>query len=1078
MPPLNDRAAADAGQRERALDPRRSFIVQAPAGSGKTELLIQRYLVLLAIVDKPEEIAAITFTRKAASEMRKRVFDALAFAREAPRPPAAHAARTWDLARAVLARDAAMGWRLHEGRSRLRVQTIDALCASLSRQMPVLSTFGAQPRVVEDARALHAEAARQTIQALDHADDPDAAHVESFLRHVDNDAAAAEALLARMLEKRDQWLRALGGAPDRARLEAALAGLPAEAAARARTLLAAAGATGVPADDDRASWVAYAGELLTKEGKWRSRDNVRALATSEPLRHALRMVQLLPEPRYADLQWQALRAIAALLIRAAAELKLVFARHGEVDFAEISDGAIRALQGEDGPTDLMLALDYRIRHLLVDEFQDTSYTQLELLQQLTAGWEPDDGRTLFVVGDPMQSIYRFRQAEVALFLAAQRHGIGGVALEPLRLAANFRSQACIVDWVNGAFPRVMPAADDLATGSVRYSPSVAVHPPLAAGVHIHAFHDGDKAGEADRVAALVQQAMAAEVPAGGKPATVAILVRNRTHLEAIVPRLGEAGLRFRAIEIEPLGHRPVVQDLLALTRALTHPADRTAWLSVLRAPWCGLRLADLHGLATSGEPTLWQAMADDAVLTALSEEGRARLDRVRAILEPFIGARRRHALRDGVESAWLALGGPACVEDDTDLGDARVYLDFLEDSERAGTLEDIHAFEEGVAALFALPDVHASECLQVMTIHRAKGLEFDTVIVPGLGSGTARDDHDLLLWMQSFPPDAHGGPALLMAAPGPAGAGDDEAYRYIRELEKERAQHECERLLYVAATRAKHQLHLLGCTAVDERTGAARPARGSLLHTLWPAVADAFAQELAHAPHDVRASAPPASQGDILARLPAGFAIAAPAAVAWEGPLERADEPLAPEFSWVGETARRVGSVVHGWLQRIADDALRGWTSSRVQSLAPAIRNELATRGVAIAEIDAATGRVQRALASTLDDPRGRWLLGPHPRARNEHRITAIVDGAPRMLVVDRHFVDAEGRAWIVDYKTSMHEGGALEGFLDMEQLRYREQLERYAHALLPGQNTRLGLYFPLLRGWREWEIATEAFTT
>src|ERR1700682_400953 len=97
-------AVADLAARERALDPRASFIVQAPAGSGKTELLIQRVLVLLAVAQKPEEIAAITFTRKAAAEMRKRIFEALAAARHEPRPAAPHKAKTWDLGRAVVER--------------------------------------------------------------------------------------------------------------------------------------------------------------------------------------------------------------------------------------------------------------------------------------------------------------------------------------------------------------------------------------------------------------------------------------------------------------------------------------------------------------------------------------------------------------------------------------------------------------------------------------------------------------------------------------------------------------------------------------------------------------------------------------------------------------------------------------------------------------------------------------------------------------------------------------------------------------------------------------------------------------
>src|SRR5258707_11024673 len=106
--------APDRARRERALDPDRSFIVQAPAGSGKTELLIQRYLMLLACVERPEEIVAITFTRKAAAEMRKRIFEAFNRARGTPRPAQAHEARTWELAKAALGANDRLGWKLEE----------------------------------------------------------------------------------------------------------------------------------------------------------------------------------------------------------------------------------------------------------------------------------------------------------------------------------------------------------------------------------------------------------------------------------------------------------------------------------------------------------------------------------------------------------------------------------------------------------------------------------------------------------------------------------------------------------------------------------------------------------------------------------------------------------------------------------------------------------------------------------------------------------------------------------------------------------------------------------------------------
>src|ERR1700752_417308 len=215
--------APDIGERERALDPTRSYIVQAPAGSGKTELLIQRFLALLGRVARPEEIAAITFTIKAAAEMRNRIFAALAAARDDARPEAAHDARTWDLARAALARNDELGWKLEESADRLRVQTIDALCASLTRQMPVLSKFGAQPESLEDASALYAEAARNILDRLEAPDDELAPHVARLLSHLDNNAAAAGRLIATMLEQRDHWIRTLRRGADRRALEATLA---------------------------------------------------------------------------------------------------------------------------------------------------------------------------------------------------------------------------------------------------------------------------------------------------------------------------------------------------------------------------------------------------------------------------------------------------------------------------------------------------------------------------------------------------------------------------------------------------------------------------------------------------------------------------------------------------------------------------------------------------------------------------------------------------------------------------------------------------------------------------------------
>jgi len=192
--------------RQQALDASRSFIVQAPAGAGKTGLLTQRFLKLLTVVENPESIIAITFTRKAAGEMRERIFAALKFARSNKKPEAEHEAQTWQLAQAVLEQDEQNQWGLMENPGRLRVQTFDSLSAWLAGQMPLLSEFGTRPNTLEDASVIYAEAALNTIQQLK-TDSAVADAVAILLSHLDNKVATLQDLIASMLARRDQWLR-------------------------------------------------------------------------------------------------------------------------------------------------------------------------------------------------------------------------------------------------------------------------------------------------------------------------------------------------------------------------------------------------------------------------------------------------------------------------------------------------------------------------------------------------------------------------------------------------------------------------------------------------------------------------------------------------------------------------------------------------------------------------------------------------------------------------------------------------------------------------------------------------------
>jgi hypothetical protein len=192
--------------------------------------------------------------------------------------------------------------------------------------------------------------------------------------------------------------------------------------------------------------------------------------------------------------------------------------------------------------------------------------------------------------------------------------------------------------------------------------------------------------------------------------------------------------------------------------------------------------------------------------------------------------------------------------------------------------------------------------------------------------------------------------------------------------------------------------------------------------------------------------------------------------VQWSAAPEGRDEAEI-EFSWAGEIARHVGTVVHRWLQRIAQDELKGWDAKRIDSLTGTFRRELQRRGVRASDSHPAAELVRTALKNTLADDRGRWVLGPHPGARTEYRLRVRTAEGTRTDVLDRVFRTSSGEQWTVDYKTSRHEGGNLDAFLDQEVVRYSQQLQRYHSA---NSGARLGLYFPLLRGWREWTYLDE----
>ncbi len=1092
---LAQEPAPDAAARERASDPRESIILQAPAGSGKTAVLTERMLRLLAEVDEPEEILAITFTRRAAAEMRERVLQALAA--EGGEGPLGR--RLGALAARVLARSEARGWRLREDPARLRIQTIDAFNLSLANRLPLAARCGGPLTLGERPEALYRLAARETLVRAEQ--DPEfAADVGLWFERLDNRWGNVERLLAEMLRERAHWLpHVLGSAPEglSARVEASLGRIVGERLAaacagldaRLRAALEALPTVGVLGSDPASlpAWQRLAALCCTRQGQWRRSVDRRLgvefadrtakaallecigqLAALPGAQARLLEVAALPPPRLPAGDEAALAALSRLLRIAAAELEIGFAAAGEVDYTRIAGAAQAALSEEGEPSDLALRLGVRLRHILVDEFQDTSSAQIGLLLKLTAGWEPGDGRTLFVVGDPMQSIYMFREAEVGCFLAVRDRGIGALRLTPLHLQCNFRSVPALVQWCNGTFGRLFPATDDLRESAVSFSPSSPAlqDGPSGAAVEVRLFSSQDHRAE---IAAVVERIA---VLRGADPeASIAVLVTARRHAEHLITALQARGVEAIGVQLVPLQALAVVRDLVALTRALCHLGDRTAWLAVLRAPWCGASLATLTHLSVRRDCKLpWEALHDPERLERLESAERARVQRVRAVLAESLAARGRLPLADWLEQTWLRLGG-ADAYPRQQLRHARAY--FTAVSERAGAIEreGAGALDELLGALYAEPRARSDRAVQILTIHHAKGLEFDHVLIPGLGRRGNHDREPLLRWLD-LPRVAPGSSDLLLAPAPPVGAEDPRGVgALIKRLREQRAAHEQLRLLYVAATRARRSLHLYATLNPSEDDGAARPRRGTPLARLWSALGPDFLATLEPPTAAPAQAAPPGPPLEGGMRLREPWRPPSLSAVPALEHLPLGGESLEPpQFSWVQQTARHVGTVVHGQLQRWAEaEALppRAAVTDHAADYAARLRR----LGVPQRELEGATRRVVAALAGTLEDPRGRWILAHgHREARSELALTGLADGRLRSVVIDRSFVDEHGVRWVIDFKTGEHEGGRLEDFIDREVQRYRAQLTVYAALAreLGPEPVRAGLYFPLMRIFTE----------
>lgn len=1174
--PASDTAPADWHARRQALDVHRSWIVEAPAGSGKTGLLIQRFLKLLAdeSVEQPEQVLAITFMVEATTEMRDRIVSQLERATRPDDSKSGFDRETRALAQTVMQRDAQLGWELLDHPRRLNIRTIDSICGEIAHLLPVLSGGGGRLFPIEDATLLYHEAARQTLMQLGGEDAALNEALTTLMLHRDGSLVDCEQLLAEIIELRNQWgefIPLTGAALDDTRLdeivrprlqrvlEQAISaeltefasslppGVLQDLAALAGEMGYARGCNGKPspiascagiytapletaAQLDR--WRALVHLLIKKDGQWRASLQPNHLGFQIESHHANRLSLILdqlrgndallaaikrfsrlPPPEYPDEQWAVAKSLFRVLSRALAELQLVFAERGQCDFVEPALLACAALEHEAAADDLAAALGMKFQHLLVDEMQDTSTSQYRLIELLTRGWD-GQSQTVFLVGDPKQSIFLFRQARVERFAGTMLTGeLGQLQLGRLQLTSNFRSQKDLVSAFNSDFVHLFPDRPSAAKPEeVPYVEAAPVR-PATAGLRNLVWHgnpllqstSAEDAQAAKRrqakldsqaVRAIIEQWRALPLPEGRVgPWKIAVLVRSRNLLGGVISELkkdhGSGAVPYRAVDIEALGERKEVLDLFALTRALLHPADRTAWLAVLRAPWCGLSLAELHTLAGGDESAYARRSMEDLIAERahlLAEESCLRLARLWPVLRAAADQRSRLTAAQCVERTWRSLGGDTYLSPN-ELANARRYLQLLDELEQQTGTIPLDLLTQKIRKLYAQEQT-GEGAIDLITIHGAKGLEWDVVIVPGLEKPPQQNKGRLLLW-EEFAPDDDDEAHVILAPIAGKGENSKALNDWLNSVHKAREAAEQKRLFYVACTRAKEELHLFAAPKTNNSGEISLPG-GSLLKAAWPAVEKYFVpnpQATQAIPHPLSQNPEPAlalaaameepASPRVIERLPLAFNPLARFDSATRLPYGEAEVRSGtghferPDGSF---EARAFGNAVHSFLEMLARLAGEGTpVDALLQQIAtwdPRIASVLRADGVPPASIARRTHQVKSALVNTLQDPEGRWvLIAQHETASelaltawNEDRTSVRLD---RVFRAGREpFADGHECLWIVDYKTASHGTGGIEKFLQDEKAKYDPQMQTYARMMrlaTQSDEIRVGLYYPML---------------
>lgn len=1036
----------DSEERKTIIESDQSFIVSAPAGSGKTQVLVARMLKKLLIVDDAKEIIAITFTKKAANEMQQRIIE------------------WWNEKKEPYQKDIEKiikKFKVEEGGleifvENLNIMTIDSLALRIIKK-----DFANSPLDVElqdDVDEIIEESIKDIIQEPEFEKD-----IQKVLLFMGGNYRNNIKNLTSMMQKRDQWLKIVQKFSHinqdevkksykkyfrnemKRRIKEVKNIFTNTEIEKFKLLYLQLRTDNLKIFNPEiaTSWRDLAKLIFTEKGEIRKslkgevRDIINEIFKNKKI-HEINILKrfnnVINEENIEDI-FPLIPSFVQTLKYFCAQLQNNFIEKNIFDFNEILLQAIETLK--NSPVEEILKHD--VSHLLVDEFQDINKSQEEFIELLLDNFASDVPRkSLLLVGDPMQSIYKFRKARVRIFIDIQKNNkFAGLQVNYIPLKTNFRSKPKIIDWMNQNLKEIFPSQLDPDLDAITYHSCEPYRDNNNNNendgvVTIHRFSGNySKGNDLYKAEAKETIRIIKDIKKKHPKRKIAVLTRTRSNIQEVLSELNkEEEIGVEAIEIKSIEDRQSFQDILSLSKALYNFEDKTQWVAVLRAPWCGLELKILTNLFENNHDiAAWEIINDKNIVSILDKKSQKRLNFLTKTIKKFLPYKGHVSHSYFIESVWRALGGDKTLLENNDFADEiETFFNCINDcstplsinfTELDNKIADLHISQ-------SINQQKEKEPIKLMTMHAAKGLEFECVILPNLNRPQKYDEKPFFIYEDD-----------VIAIKGNEYNEQKNLYDYLWEKEKIRIENEKIRLLYVSISRAIKECHMIFTEDISKKEENIEAS--SFLKLLWPVVKNEKSINIFQKKNtDINTFIPK------LRRLKLEY-------IGSQNDTNEALPMQEIKTDYFENIYTYTGTLIHKFYKLIIKNQLD--IDIILSDKSEYFKQLLSMQNYSNNESKQAYQIILNSFKSLKDCEDGKWIYQLHDEDRMEVEYH-IKDSNKSRKIPDRTFIYDEVR-WIIDYKAVFSNKD-----LDLQAKEYLPQLNQYEKLFNDKYPSKRAIYF------------------